>query len=152
VTHEDVSVAEVLAAVGTGVQGDPEAAKARLDTLWAQLGEHGDPLVRCVLAHFRADLCTDPRDELAWDLRALDASTCVTDTRARAHHPDLDIVAFRPSLHLNLAADHAKLGETAAARHHLALARAASDALSEDGLGGVLRAGIARLERELGVD
>lgn len=51
--------------------GDREEARQRLLDLWAEIGEHGDPLHRCTLAHYLADTQDDPADELAWDLRAL---------------------------------------------------------------------------------
>lgn len=56
---------------------------------------------------------------------------------------------FYPSLHLSLAADYVKLQRPEAARIHLARARAATAALSDDGYGNGVRAAIARLERRL---
>ncbi|MFF5565147.1 hypothetical protein ACFY7Z_30280 [Streptomyces sp. NPDC012623] len=57
--------------------------------------------------------------------------------------------AFYPALHLNLAADYAKLQRPEAARLHLDRARDAADALGDAGYGHGVRAGIARLERAL---
>nr|WP_229879498.1 hypothetical protein [Streptomyces echinoruber] len=54
--------------------GDREEARGRLLDLWAEIGEDGDPLHRCTLAHYLADTQDDPADELAWDLRALSAA------------------------------------------------------------------------------
>ncbi len=61
--------------------GDREEARERLLGLWAELGEDGDPLHRCTLAHYLADTQDDPTDELAWDLRALSAADELTDGR-----------------------------------------------------------------------
>ncbi|GGS20926.1 hypothetical protein GCM10010269_69810 [Streptomyces humidus] len=54
--------------------GDREEARRRLLDLWTEIGEEGDPLHRCTLAHYLADTQDDPSDELAWDLRALTAA------------------------------------------------------------------------------
>ncbi|NEC81165.1 hypothetical protein G3I38_18510, partial [Streptomyces sp. SID7958] len=63
--------------------GDREEARHRLLGLWTEIGEHGDPLHRCTLAHYLADTQDDPEDELAWDLRALTAAE-----EARGDRPD----------------------------------------------------------------
>ncbi|WP_202449685.1 hypothetical protein [Streptomyces sp. SID4917] len=54
--------------------GDREEARNRFGALWTEIGEAGDPLHRCTLAHYMADTQDDPGDELAWDLRALTAA------------------------------------------------------------------------------
>lgn len=54
--------------------GDREEARKRFGQLWTEIGETGDPLHRCTLAHYMADTQDDPGDELAWDLRALTAA------------------------------------------------------------------------------
>ncbi|MGW7424195.1 hypothetical protein ACWGJB_29915 [Streptomyces sp. NPDC054813] len=125
--------------------GDREEARGRLLDLWAELGEHGEPLHRCTLAHYLADTQDDPSDELAWDLRALSAADEAEGAEG--------LRGFYPSLHLNLAADYVKLGRTEAARTHLRRARgAAAAALGDDGYGDGVRAAISRLELRLGED
>ncbi|MEV1046312.1 hypothetical protein [Streptomyces sp. NPDC049916] len=129
--------------------GDREEARNRFGALWSELGVEGDALHRCTLAHYLADTQDDPGDELAWDLRALTAAEAVSDERP-AEHPDaLAVRAFSPSLHLNLAADYLKLQRPDPARLHLRRARAAADALVDDGYGGGVRAAIDRLELRL---
>ncbi|MGW0712296.1 hypothetical protein ACWD4G_41205 [Streptomyces sp. NPDC002643] len=120
--------------------GDREEARERFLGLWAEIGEDGDPLHRCTLAHYMADTQDDPYDELAWDLRALSAAGELTDARAaegspsaEEHRDGLAARAFYPSLHLNLAADYAKLDRQEAARSHLGLARAAIGTLDDNG-------------------
>ncbi|MGW1818937.1 hypothetical protein ACWCQM_35935 [Streptomyces sp. NPDC002125] len=54
--------------------GDREEARNRFGIIWSEIGEHGDALHRCTLAHYMADTQDDPGDELAWDLRALTAA------------------------------------------------------------------------------
>ncbi|MFE9769636.1 hypothetical protein ACFYPC_34820 [Streptomyces sp. NPDC005808] len=132
--------------------GDREEARGRFLDLWAEIGEDGDPLHRCTLAHYMADTQEDPSDELAWDLRALSAAEELTDGRIAEHHESLAVRAFYPSLHLNLAADYVKLGRTEAARTHLRRARGAVGALGEDSYGDGVRAAIGRLELRLDGD
>ncbi|WP_055491529.1 hypothetical protein [Streptomyces sp. TP-A0356] len=129
--------------------GDREEARDRFLQLWAEIGEDGDPLHRCTLAHYMADTQNDPADELAWDLRALSAAEELTDERLAEHDRALAVRAFYPSLHLNLAADYVKLGRSEAARVHLGWARGAVGVLGTDPYGDGIRAAIGRLERRL---
>jgi hypothetical protein len=123
--------------------GDREEARSRFLALWAEVGEDGDPLHRCTLAHYLADTQDDPADELAWDLRALTAAGELADGDPAC------VRGFLPSLHLNLAADYAKLGRPDAARSHLRHARTAAGSLADDGYGEGVRAAIGRLELRL---
>ncbi|MFJ8111507.1 hypothetical protein [Streptomyces sp. NPDC096132] len=122
--------------------GDREEARRRFLDLWAEVAEDGDPLHRCTLAHYLADTQDDPFDELAWDLRAL--------TAAEEQKGSREVRALYPSLHLNLAADYAKLGRPEAARTHLRRARGAVAVLADDRYGNDLRAVIRRMELQLG--
>jgi hypothetical protein len=123
-----------MAAIHEGLQlhfsGDRAAARARFSELWNEIGEDGDPLHRCVLAHYMADVRDDPAEELEWDLRALHAADSLTDVRAQAFHNSLVVQGFYPSLHLNLGEDYRKLGDPARAWVHLGLAREKLDALA----------------------
>ncbi|MES9591089.1 hypothetical protein ACIODX_29905 [Streptomyces sp. NPDC088190] len=152
--QREASTDAVMTRIGQAIMllhgGDREEARNRLGALWSEIGEDGDALHRCTLAHYMADTQDDPGDELAWDLRALTAADELTDERA-AQHPDAPAVsAFRPSLHLNLAADYVKLRRPDGARFHLDRARVASGVLADDGYGAGVRAAIARLELRLG--
>ncbi|MEU6140891.1 hypothetical protein ABZ848_11075 [Streptomyces sp. NPDC047081] len=146
--------------------GDREEARHRFLALWAEIGEHGDPLHRCTLAHYMADTQDDPSDELAWDLRALTAAEELTDERLAAHEGAwaegavggeggglregaVAVRALYPSLHLNLAADYVKLSRVGAARTHLRRARESAEALGDDPYGDGVRAAIRRLELRL---
>ncbi|MEV6511371.1 hypothetical protein AB0M61_35330 [Streptomyces sp. NPDC051642] len=133
--------------------GDREEARDRLLGLWAELGEDGDPLHRCTLAHYLADTQDDPTDELAWDLRALSAADELGDGRDTGDTGEEGVIAIRafyPSLHLNLAADYVKLDRPDAARTHLRRARGACGVLADDGYGNGVRAAIGLLELRLG--
>ncbi|WP_435372410.1 hypothetical protein [Streptomyces ficellus] len=129
--------------------GDREEARNRFGQLWTQIGADGDPLHRCTLAHYMADAQDDPDDELAWDLRALTAAEGLSGERLARHDSAVALRALYPSLHLNLAADYVKLRRPQEARIHLDRARAASDALDDDGYGIGVRAAIDRLDRRL---
>lgn len=152
-TSQDVVMTRIGQAVMLLHGGDREEARNRFGALWAEIGEGGDAWHRCALAHYMADTQDDPGDELAWDLRALTAAQTLTGDGMAGHRDALAVRVFRPSLHLNLAADYLKLERPAAARIHLDRARQASGVLADDGMddgyGGGVRAAIGRLERRL---
>ncbi|MER6448876.1 hypothetical protein [Streptomyces venezuelae] len=172
--QQEASEDAVMTRIGQAVillhAGDREEARNRLGEIWSEIGEEGDSLHRCTLAHYMADAQDDPADELAWDLRALTAAADVPgdppgglpddgpgtgptrDGRPVRWEPHPAMRVFYPSLHLNLAADYVKLQRPEAARVHLARARAATGALSDDGYGNGVRAAIARLERRLAAE
>ncbi|QFQ95833.1 tetratricopeptide repeat protein [Streptomyces phaeolivaceus] len=168
--QEQVAPDAVLTRIGQAVMlhhgGDREEARDRLRKLWAEIGDDGAPLHRCTLAHYMADTQDDPGSELAWDLRALSAADELSDGLSAGrsagrhitghsvghptgHHDELAVRAFYPSLHLNLAADYARLGRHDAARSHLRLARVALATLEDDGHGDGTRTALARLEARL---
>ncbi|MFE6911128.1 hypothetical protein [Streptomyces erythrochromogenes] len=166
--QQEASEDAVMTRIGQAVillhAGDREEARNRLGEIWQEIGEEGDSLHRCTLAHYMADAQDDPADELAWDLRALTAADALGDEPGNAHgegdgdghwaqrKPLPAMRVFYPSLHLSLAADYLKLQRPGAARVHLARARAATGALSDDGYGNGVRAAIARLERRLAAE
>jgi tetratricopeptide (TPR) repeat protein len=137
------------AAITLGRQGDRASARARLAQIWTEISVGGDAFHRCVLAHYLADLYDEPREELAWDLRALEAAGSLTDERVQEHHASLRIRGFYPSLHLNLADVYRRLGEPAKAREHLEEAVRRVDALGDDAYGDGVRAALARLSDRL---
>ncbi|MEU0006055.1 hypothetical protein ABZ079_17730 [Streptomyces sp. NPDC006314] len=151
--QEQAAPDAVLTRIGQVVMlhhgGDREEARSRFLDLWAEIGQDGNPLHRCTLAHYLADTQDDPADELAWDLRALSAAEELCD--GRGGDPP-SVRGFFPSLHLNLAADYVKLGRAEAARSHLRAARSAAGDLADDGYGDGVRAAISRLELRLGED
>ncbi|WP_329322404.1 hypothetical protein [Streptomyces sp. NBC_01262] len=120
--------------------GDREEARNRFAGLWEQIGEEGDPLHRCMVAHHMADTQDDPEDELDWDVRALRAASGMSGEVARG---------FYPSLHLNLAASYWRVGEERMAISHLGRARESCSALGEDAYGDRIRAAVGRMELRL---
>ncbi|WP_329226390.1 hypothetical protein OG488_05325 [Streptomyces sp. NBC_01460] len=133
--------------------GDREEARNRFGVIWSEIGESGEALHRCTLAHYMADTQDDLEDELAWDLKALKAAESLAGEAAverAAPHRDAGAVrAFFPSLHLNLAADYLKLRRFGAARIHLDRAWDAAGVVEGDGYGGAVRDGIRRMEQRL---
>lgn len=146
---DDPVLAEIGEAVAAAHAGHRDEARRRFAALWERIGPGGDPLHRCVLAHHAADVQDDPHEELRWDERALAAADETTDARVRAHHPSTAVAGFYPSLHLNLADVHHRLGDDRSARDHLDRAEAATGALPDDGYGRMIANGIAACRRRL---
>lgn len=172
---EAMSEDGVLTRIGQAIMlhraGDREEARNRLSALWHEIGPQGDAFHRCALAHYMADTQDDPRDELDWDLRALEAAEGFVTERPQGtgpaageagvvavpgegpgtrHHPLVALRAFFPSLHLNIAADYAALDRPADARAQLLRARASVNALADGEYRQGLRDAIDRLELQLG--
>jgi hypothetical protein len=131
--------------------GDREGARRIFEEVWDALpsGTDRDPLHVVTLAHYAADVQTDPAEELRWDLLALDAAESLTDDRTRQHHASLRVAGFFPSLHLNVAAAHHALGHSAEARHHLDRAAEHCGSLADDGYGRMIRGAVSRLRADL---
>lgn len=132
------AIAEAMALAG----GDAAEARTRLVALWQRVGAAGDPLHRCTIGHYLADLCDDAAEALTWDVRALDAADALTDDRAMGHHRSLSVAGFYPSLHLNLADNYRRLGSFDAARRHLDEARQRLGVLADDNYGNIIRTGV----------
>lgn len=151
--QQEASKDAVVTRIGQAVMllhgGDREEARNRFGALWAEIGEDGDALHRCTLAHYMADTQDDPGDELAWDLRALTAAEGLTGTAVAEHRDASAVRSFFPSMHLNLAADYLKLQRFGAARLHLDRAWDTVGVLGDDGYGGGIRAAIGRLEQRM---
>ncbi|WP_246555689.1 hypothetical protein, partial [Streptomyces virginiae] len=122
--QQEASEDAVMTRIGQAVillhAGDREEARNRLGEIWQEIGEEGDSLHRCTLAHYMADAQDDPADELAWDLRALTAADALRDGpgtgddgpgngRPPLREPRPAMRVFYPSLHLSLATDYLKL-------------------------------------------
>jgi len=123
-----------------------EAARLRFSQLWAEIGPGGDAFHRCALAHSMADVQDDPRDELVWDLRALEAADALTELDTPA---PCSVSAFYPSLHLNLGDVYLRLGDLGRAQEHLERGQGASAALGTDRYGWLVTEALARLAERL---
>ncbi|MFH9606226.1 hypothetical protein [Streptomyces sp. NPDC017448] len=138
----DPTMEAIGRAVTQGRAGDIAAARQQLLNLWSAIGVTGDPLHRCSLAHYLADLYGDPAQSLAWNVRALDAADAVTEQRVQEHHADLHIAGFYPSLHLNLADDYRRLGSFEAATEHIDAAKERASHLPRNPYGDLLRGAV----------
>ncbi|MDR7275452.1 hypothetical protein [Catenuloplanes atrovinosus] len=149
---------DVMARIARGVElhharGDRAGARALFAQIWDDIdGERGDPLHVCVLAHSMADVQDDVRQELLWDERALTAAGTLTEERVAAAGVQMSVAALYPSLHLNLADCHRKLGDLDRAHSHLHQAEATMDALPDDDYGKLIRGGHERLTRLLAAE
>jgi hypothetical protein len=139
---------EILARIGEGValcrEGKREQARASLAELWASIGR--DALHRCALAHAMADAQDDPREELAWDLRALDEARQLTSERLAAAGVVSSVQGLYPSLHLNLADVYLRLGDHPRALEHVKRGKAAAQVLADDGYRAMIVSGLERVE------
>ncbi|MFI9027703.1 hypothetical protein [Streptomyces sp. NPDC053560] len=140
----------VLTRIGQAVMlhrgGDREEARSRMTLLWHELGPSADAYQRCTLAHYLADTQDSPMEELRWDLRALSAAQ---GSRGHADAGRAELRALLPAIHLDLAADYARLARHPEARWELGRARTALDALEDDPHRQGIRAAIERLQRRL---
>ncbi|MEU1588103.1 hypothetical protein [Micromonospora sp. NPDC005710] len=141
-TTADPTMTRIIEAVQLGQSGAPARARELLTALWDELGPDGDALHRCALAHHLADLQDTTEAELGWDERALAAVADLTDARAQEYLPSLQVQAFLPSLYLNLADCHRRLGNVRPAREHLARAREHLTRLPDDPYGESIRVAV----------
>ncbi len=136
------TMAAITQAVELGRTGSPGAAREALLEIWTTIGPQGDPLHRCTLAHYLADLYDDAAQALCWNVRALDAADSLTNERLQRHDANLDVRGFYPSLHLNLADNFRRLGSFDAAQREIDAAQEYVDALANDGYGAKIRTAI----------
>ncbi|MFI6031425.1 hypothetical protein [Amycolatopsis magusensis] len=142
----DDLMTRIIPVIELAQRGDRETARARFTELWA---EAVDPLHRCLIAHHLADQQDDVREELRWDLVALETADSISEDRAADAGVAGSVRGLYPSLHLNVGDAYRRLGEFALARQHLELSRAEIDVLADDGYGQLIRAGLERLADRL---
>lgn len=148
----DATMERIAQAVTIGHTSSRAEARRQLVAIWDELGPDAHPLHRCVLAHYLADLQDDPHEELRWDQRALDAADALAAHPGQLDRPELEPALgglrpaqLYPSLHLNLADCHRRLGDGARARAHAEQAAACAEALDDDGYGRMIRGGVMKL-------
>ncbi|MFB8274449.1 hypothetical protein [Nocardia colli] len=142
----DDTMTAITRAVALGHEGRPDDARESLLALWNSFGPQGDPLHRCTLAHYLADLHDDAAEALTWDIRALDAADSLTNARAQEFEPTLDVQGFYPSLHLNLADNYRRLSSFTAAQRELTAARAKLHTLPESPYRTMIRTAVDEIE------
>lgn len=143
---QDETMERITASVTKGRAGDSESARFELLSIWDDIGVGGDPFHRCTLAHYLADLFEHPAQALVWDVRALDAADELTDQRARRFEASLQVAAFYPSLHLNIADNLRRLSAFDAAQEHIEAACRACSSLGDDDYGRSIKSSIDSVE------
>jgi hypothetical protein len=146
---DDPIMTRIAAAIAQSHSGDRMAARESFANIWSDLGDAPDPFHVCTLSHYMADVQDDVRQELEWDLRALDAAGQVADDRAREHHESLSVRSFFPSLHLNVGDAYFRLGDPENAREHLRKAQASLRDLPDSPLADMTRKGVEGLAQRL---
>lgn len=145
---------EVMRRLGDAInligRGEHQEARRLLADLWEHVGQAGDALHRCAVAHHLADVQDDVREALVWDRRALEAADSISDERAAQAGVPGPVTGFYPSLHLNLAEDYRKLGDLSAARRHLDQGQQAARGLGDDSYSAMIRGGLEALATRLG--
>ena len=142
-TEPDPTMEAIARAMTSGRRGDVERARRGLSEIWDRIGVLGDPLHRCTLAHYLADLYDEPARALVWVVRALDAADALTDERAQKHHASLEVAGFYPSLHLNIADNLRRLGAFDAASEHIEAAHEHASDLPDDAYGNTIRSALS---------
>ena len=152
-SRQEESHDAVMVRIGQAIMlhraGDREEARNRFAELWEETEGRGDLFHRCTIAHYMADTQESPAAELEWDERALAAADALTGEWALWGEHALQVRSLYPSLYLNLATDHAKLGDRPSARRELSRARAVTGDLPDDEYGKGIREAIERLELHL---
>ena len=138
----DPTMTRIIEAVQLGQGGAPAQARELLTALWDELGPTGDALHRCTLAHYLADLQDTTEAELTLGRTCPGRRVDLTDERAQRYLSSLQVQAFLPSLYLNLADCHRRLGNVGPAREHLARAREHLERLPDDPYGESIRAAV----------
>jgi hypothetical protein len=138
----------ILEGIGAAIAMTPTdrpGARAKLDALWLTVGDAGDALYRCAIAHAMADVQDNATGELLWDLRALDAGVLLDDARLEAAGMAANVASLLSSLHLNLADVYRRLGDAAKAREHVAASRAAIASLAGDEYSAMIETALSRI-------
>jgi hypothetical protein len=136
-------VDEIRKGVRLREAGKVAEARDHLNSLWPAVSQEDDAFARCFLAHSLADVQDDPRDELRWDLAALEAAGAVTEERAAEHGLPGGRRGLYPSLHLNLAEDYMKLDDDDRARDHYLAGLEFLPLLTDDSYGRSIREAFA---------
>lgn len=123
------STAELLERAHQGlrlhISGEHDAARSLLQSLWDELGNHGNPLIRCCTAHYLADLQTSAECSLQWNLLARQEADRIADPDGVDAELGVSGRQLYPSLLLNLCEDYRKLGRRQQAHEVLEEARLA---------------------------
>jgi tetratricopeptide (TPR) repeat protein len=116
--------------IETEYSGDLEKAHALYQEAW---GMANTDLEFLTAAHYLARVQTDPAASLDWNLLAIEHA-------GKTDHPE--IMAFYPSLYLNVGKSYEDLGDMQKAYDYYLLAQSHSNHLADDGYGNMIRKGV----------
>lgn len=139
----DVLWPDVAAAIAQAHTAERATAARTLENCWNACMPD-DHALRCIIAHYLADLQADPAAELMWDQRALDAHGKVVDSDLRRFGLT-SAEQLLPSLHLNLGDAWLRAGDPIRAARHLCQGQSAQHALGDDPYGRMISNGLAAL-------
>ncbi|MEP6845501.1 MAG: hypothetical protein ABI861_05835 [Panacibacter sp.] len=116
--------------------GQTEQAKLLFQQAWDNASNDFE---KFTVAHYLARNQQDPKDELKWNLEALNFAKALQDDSMKSHFP---------SLYLNVGKSYETIGDTFKAKENYQLAFQFSSYLSANGYGDLIKSGIsAGLER-----
>lgn len=127
-----------------------EAHLQPLEELWKELAD-GDPawaLPKSMVAHLLADLQTDPKRELHWDIESLRALSYIWEQSTDRRLFDVGCRCL-PSIYLSLAGAARKCGDSTAAREYIRRARLTLPVLPETPYTNALSSAIENLHCRL---
>ena len=133
----------VIDQIRTGIRlreaGKRAEARELLTALWPEVNAANDAFARCFLAHSLADVQDRPREELRWDVIALEAGEAVTEEQAVEREIPGGRRGLLPSLHLNLAESYLRVGDEHRARNHYRMGLEFVPFLGDDDYGDGIR-------------
>lgn len=118
--------------VAAEMQRDFETAAALYARAWAQ---HGNAYEACIVAHYVARIQANTEDILHWNLEALRYADIVADD---------SVLAFYPSLYLNIGRAYEAQGRVAEARQYYEQGMAKAGILPDTALGNITRDALER--------
>jgi hypothetical protein len=126
--------------------GDTVGARSALESL-LPLAKSSSTFDWLFFAHTFADVQDDVTEELRWDQAALEALEQLSEAEAEAEQVHGGVAGLLPSLHLNLADVHRRLGDEVRAQHHYAEGSEHLDALDQGAYGRSIREAFAKFAK-----
>ncbi|CAN5269633.1 MAG: hypothetical protein ACSLEW_09095 [Nocardioides sp.] len=136
----------IRAAVQQRELGDTARARSMFESL-LPLAKSSSTFDWLFFAHSFADVQEDLTEELRWDRAALEALGQLTEAEAEAEQVHGGVAGLLPSLHLNLADVHRRLGDEVRAQHHHAEGSKHLDALDHGVYGRSIREAFAEFAK-----
>jgi hypothetical protein len=126
--------------------GDTARARSTMESL-LPLAKSSSTFDWLFYAHAFADVQEDVTEELRWDQTALEALEQLSEAEAEAEQVHGGVAGLLPSLHLNLADVHRRLGDETRAQHHYAEGSKHLEALDQGDYGRSIREAFAQFAK-----